>query len=94
MGGQGAPGNYETVRGDRGRGKGVWAEPVTADTVSVRDYLQRDRYICAGVLGGIVIGGIGGLLYRRRQIERLRKQRLEMGVDVGTDDDDEPPGLG
>ena len=87
-------GNDETVRDDRGRGRVVWAEPVTADTVSVRYYLQRDLYIFAGVLGAIVLVGIGGLLYRRRQIERLRKQRLEMGVDVGTDDDDEPPGLG
>ena len=92
--GQVSPGNYETVRDDRGRVKVVWAEPVTADTVSVRYYLQRDLYIFAGVLGAIVLVGIGGLLYRRRQIERLRKQRLEMGVDVGTDDDDEPPGLG
>jgi hypothetical protein len=92
--GQVSPGNYETIRDDRGRVKIVWAEPVTADTVSVRYYLQRDLYIFAGVLGAIVLVGIGGLLYRRRQIERLRKQRLEMGVDVDTNDDDEPPGLG
>jgi len=91
--GQVSPGNYETVRDDRGRVRIAWAEPVTADTVSVRYYLGRDLYIFAGVLGAIVLVGIGGLLYRRRQIERLRKRRLEMGIDTETDDDD-PPGPG
>jgi len=90
--GQVSPGNYETVRDDRGRVRIVWAEPVTADTVSVRYYLQRDLFIFAGVLGLILVAGIGGLLYRRRQIEQLRKRRTEMGLDV--EDDDDPPGLG
>jgi nitrate reductase gamma subunit len=58
--------------------------------VSVRYYLQRDLYIFGGLLGLIIVVGIGGLLYRRRQIERLRKQRTEMGLDVDTDDDDPP----
>ena len=92
--GQVSPGNYETLRDDRGRVRIVWAEPVTADTVSVRYYLGRDLYIFAGVLGAILLIGAGGLLYRRRQIERLREQRLEMGLDVEGDDDDDPPGLG
>jgi hypothetical protein len=93
--GQVSPGNYETARDDRGRVRIVWAEPVTADTVSVRYYLGRDLYIFAAVLGAIILVGAGGLLYRRRQIERLRKRRMEVGLDVETDDDDdEPPGLG
>ncbi len=92
--GQVSPGNYETTRDDRGRVRIVWAEPVTADTISVRYYLQRDLYVFAGVLGLILVVGVGGLLYRRRQIERLRKQRTEMGLDVETDNDDDPPGFG
>ena len=88
--GQVSPGNYETTRDDRDRVQIAWAEPVTADTVSVRYYLQRDLYIFGGLLGLIVVVGIGGLLYRRRQIEQLRKQRTEMGLDVDTDDDDPP----
>ena len=91
--GQVSPGNHETVRDDRGRVRVVWTEPVTADTVSVRYYLQRDLFVFAGVLGVILVAGAGGLLYRRRQIERLRQQRTEMGLDVETDDDD-PPGPG
>jgi len=91
--GQVSPGNYETLRDDRGRVQIVWAEPVTADTVSVQYFLERDLYIFAGLLGVILVVGAGGLLYRRRQIERLRKQRTEMGLDVESDDDD-PPGFG
>jgi len=92
--GQVSPGNYETARDDRGRVQIAWAESVTADTVSVRYYLQRDLYIFAGILGVILVVGAGGLLYRRRQIERLHQQRTDMGLDVDTDDDDEPPGFG
>ena len=88
--GQVSPGGYETVRDDRDRVQITWAEPVTADTVSVRYYLQRDLYIFGGVLGLIVAVGVGGLLYRRRQIEQLRKQRTDMGLEVDADDDDPP----
>ena len=88
--GQVSPGNYETARDDRDRVQITWAEPVTAGTVSVRYYLQRDLYIFGGVLGLIFVVRVRGLLYRRRQIEQLRKQRTEMGLDVDTDDDDPP----
>jgi len=64
------------------------------EELSIGGCVRGAKWKVAGVLGGVVLFGSGGLLYRRRQIERLRKQRLEMGVDVGTDDDDEPPGLG
>ncbi|MGQ4555876.1 DUF5803 family protein [Halobellus sp. GM3] len=95
--GQVSPRNYETERDDAGQVHIVWAEPVTADTVSVRFYLQRDLYIFGGVAALVVAVGIGGLLYYRRQIQRLRQRRLEMGVDVETDDDEfddgPPPGM-
>lgn len=90
--GQVSPGNYETIRDEGDRVRIVWAEPVTADTVSIQYYLERDLYIFGGLLGVILVVGAGGLLYRRRQIERLREQRMEMGLDV--EDDDEPPGFG
>jgi len=94
--GQVSPGNYETSIDDAGRVHVVWAEPVTAETVSVQFYLQRDLYIFAGIVALVGVVGIGGLLYYRRQIQVLREQRREMGVDVETeieDDDDPPPGM-
>jgi hypothetical protein len=93
--GQVSPGNYETERDAQGRVHVVWAEPVTADTVSIRFYLQRDLYIFGGIVALVGAVGGGGLFYYRRQIDRLRQQRLEMGIDVEIDDDDEgpPPGM-
>ena len=90
-----SPGNYETERDAQGRVHVVWAEPVTADTVSIRFYLQRDLYIFGGIVALVGAVGGGGLFYYRRQIDRLRQQRLEMGIDVEIDDDDEgpPPGM-
>jgi len=96
--GQVRPRNYDTERDELGRVHVVWAEPVTADTVSVRFYLQRDLYIFGGVAALVVAVGVGGLLYYRRKIQRLRERRMEMGIDVETDDDEfddgPPPGMG
>ncbi|RLM59455.1 hypothetical protein DVK02_01540 [Halobellus sp. Atlit-31R] len=92
-----SPGGSEaTIDGDS-RVHIVWQEAVTAETVSVRYYLQRDLYVFGGIVALVGLVGIGGLLYYRRQIEQLRQQRTEMGMDVDTDDDEfddgPPPGM-
>ncbi|SFG05733.1 hypothetical protein SAMN04488063_1289 [Halopelagius inordinatus] len=72
-----------------------WNE-VTADTVAVQYYLQRDLYIFAGILAVLAVVGFGGLLHYRRQIESLKEKREEMGLGVEGDDggnDGPPPGM-
>jgi hypothetical protein len=94
--GQVSPRGYETGR-DGQVTQIRWDEAVTSRSVLVQFYLQRDLTIFAGlVLVFSLIGG-GGLLYYRRQIEALREQREELGLDVETDDDEfdrgPPPGM-
>jgi len=94
--GQVSPRNYDADIDEQSRVHIVWAEPVTRDTISVRFYLQRDLYIFGGIAALVGLVGVGGLLYYRRQIDRLREQRREMGVDVEIRDDDDdgpPPGM-
>lgn len=94
--GQVSPGNYESSIDDQSRVHIVWAEPVTRDTISVRFYLQRDLYVFGGIAAVVLLVGGGGLLYYRRQIDQLRRERREMGVDVEVPDDDDdgpPPGM-
>ncbi|WP_311171093.1 DUF5803 family protein [Halobellus ordinarius] len=95
--GQVSPGGYETDIDDNGQVHVIWTESVTADTISVRYYLERDLYIFGGIVALVGVIGIGGLFYYRRKIEQLRKQREEMGIDVETDDDEfddgPPPGM-
>jgi hypothetical protein len=95
--GQVRPGGFETSVDDQNRLHIVWNEAVTTDTVSVQFYLQRDLYVFGGIVALVVLVGLGGLFYYRRQIEELRQERMEMGVDVETevdDDDGPPPGMG
>lgn len=71
-------------------------ENVTAETVVVQYYLQRDLYIFGGVLAVLTVVGLGGLFYYRRQIESLKEKRQELGLDVEEDDDFDrgpPPGM-
>ncbi|WP_049987020.1 DUF5803 family protein [Halobellus rufus] len=93
--GQVTPRNYDATIDDESRVHIVWTEPVTTDIVSVRFYLQRDLYIFGGIVALVGLVGGGGLLYYRRQIDRLRRQRHEMGIDVEIEDDDDgpPPGM-
>ena len=75
-----------------------WNE-VTARSVVVQFYLQRDLTIFGGVVAFLAVVGVAGLFYYRRQIEALQEQREELGLDVeqGDDDDDfgrgPPPGM-
>jgi hypothetical protein len=87
------PPNYESTMEDEQ--VHIRWEQMNAETVSVQYYLQRDLYIFGGILAVLVVIGLGGLLYYRRQIEALRAEREEMGIDVETDDKDDgpPPGM-
>lgn len=76
----------------------IYWEEVTASSVVVQFYLDRDvrLFLIIGAVLGMV--GVAGLLLFRRQIQRLREQREEMGLDVDTDSDDfgddgPPPGM-
>ncbi len=63
--------------------------------ISLRYYLPRDLVLFVGVVGVVAVLGGAGILYYRRQVERLREQREEMGLDVEIEDDDSgPPGFG
>lgn len=74
-----------------------WNELSTNRNVVVQFYLERDLRIFAGIVAVTLVVGLGGLYRYRRQIERLREQREELGLDVETDDDTgdgPPPGMG
>ena len=91
-----APRNYETSRDEQDRTHIVW-ENVTADSIVVQFYLQRDLYIFGGIAAALLGVGLVGALYYRRKIAALREQREELGLDVEVDDDDRggpPPGMG
>jgi hypothetical protein len=90
------PRSTQTDRAD-GRLHLYW-ENVTARTIVVQFYLQRDLYVFGAIAAALVVVGVGGVVYYRRQIDRLRERREEMGLDVETDDDEfdrgPPPGMG
>jgi len=93
-----SPGGYSTETTPDARTHIQWDE-VTSRSVVVQFYLQRDLYIFGGVAAALVVLGIGGLAYYRRQIEALKRQREELGLDVEEEDDDDefrrgpPPGM-
>jgi len=75
-----SPGGYErTVSGDRVHLH--WSR-VTAETVSVQYYLLRDVLLFGGLLALGALIAIGGVVYYRRQIRRLEREREEQGLDV------------
>lgn len=72
-----------------------WDE-VTAPSLLVRYYIQRDIQIFGALAGGLTIVAVVGLIHYRRRIQSLRETREEMGLDVDVEDDGDepPPGLG
>ncbi|WP_224336447.1 DUF5803 family protein [Haloprofundus halobius] len=91
----GAKPSPDEQRVENGRVHLYWDE-VERDVISVQFYLQRDLYIFGGILGVSTVVALVGGLYYRRQIERLREQRQELGLDVDTSDDSDrgpPPGM-
>ncbi len=73
---------------DQGRTHIYWKK-VSADNVSVQYYLQRDVYLLGGGLAIFAVLGLAGALYYQRQIDALRDQRQNLGLDVERNDDDE-----
>jgi hypothetical protein len=69
-----------------------WTE-ISRNTLSVRFYLPRDVQLFGGILVGLVGVAVAGVVYYRREIQKLQRQREEMGldVDIETDDDEGPP---
>lgn len=75
-----SPGGYErTIVDDRVH---VHWDAVNANSLSLQFFLMRDVYLFAGLLalGGLV--AIAGVVYYRRQIRRLERDREESGLDV------------
>ncbi|WP_018258658.1 DUF5803 family protein [Halomicrobium katesii] len=73
-------------------------ENVTAQTIRVRYYLQRDLLIFGSLFGGGIVLAIGGSVYYWRQIQSLKRKREETAIDIDTDGDDfgddgPPPGM-
>lgn len=91
-----SPGPDATAVED-GRMTLTWDEP-DRSRLSVRYYLIRDVYIVGGLVAiGLVVGSIGALYYYR-QIQRARRVRDEIGLDIEEPDDDfgndgPPPGM-
>jgi len=90
------PGEYTTDQvGDRVVVR--WAD-VDRDTITVKYYLGRDVLLFGGLAAIVLLVGVAGLAYYRRQISELEAQREELGLDVEVEDDDPrdrgpPPGM-
>jgi hypothetical protein len=85
------PGGYETERVEStDRVTVTWNEPVTTRTLRVRYYLQRDLYIFGAVAVISTIIGTVGTAYYWRQLQEVRRRRKEAGIDIETEDDDDP----
>jgi hypothetical protein len=89
------PRGYSLTEDDRGRTHITWSN-VSADSILVQFYLQRDLYIFGAIAASLVVVGAIGALYYRRKITALQEEREELGLDVDVDDDDRrgpPPGM-
>lgn len=85
------PGGYETTRSESTDRVTVrWSEPVTARTLRVRYYLQRDLYIFGAIAIISTIIGTVGTAYYWRQLREVRRRREEAGIDIDMEDDDDP----
>ena len=78
------PGGYTAEEVD-GRVHVRWDE-VTANTISVRYYLDRDLLIFGGLTGVLTVAGVIGAAYYLLQIKELERRREEVGLDVDGDE--------
>lgn len=85
------PGGYETaVDQTTDRMTVTWSEPVTANGLRLRYYLERDLYIFGGLALIAVVVGTAGTVYYWRQLQEVRRRRQEAGIDIETGEDDDP----
>lgn len=72
----------------------TWSE-LSSGSIRVEYYTPRDVYLFAGLVLLAGTGALIGIGYVYRQIQQLRRQREELGldVDVAEDDSDPPPGM-
>jgi len=74
-----SPGGYQqTVRNDRIH---LHWSAVTANTIDVQYYLMRDVILFGGLLLLAGLIALGGVVYYRRQIRGLERDREESGLD-------------
>lgn len=98
---QTSPGGYETtVEESTDRMTVRWDEPITAGQIQVRYYLARDLLIFGGLALIAVLVGVGGTLYYYRQLQAVKRRRMEAGIDLEEEepdddfgDDGPPPGM-
>lgn len=80
-----APRGYETaVENER---QHISWESVSSETIVVQFYLQRDLSVFAVVISIATLIGLGGGVYYKRRLNRLKEQRQELGLDVEIDDE-------
>lgn len=75
----------------------IYWEDLTASTLSVRYYLDRDLLLFAGLAAVATVIGLAGAGYYLLQLRETRRKREEVGLDVDVEDDDSkrpPPGMG
>lgn len=94
---QAGPGGWSSAVEDN-RMTVRWAD-VTGGAVTVRYYLERDILIFGSLAAIMIVVGVFGTLYYRRQLQTLEEKRKGLGLDVETGEDDDfgddgpPPGM-
>jgi hypothetical protein len=95
--GDASPGGYtSTVENDTQRL--YWDNIQGGQSIIVRYYVQRDRYVFYGLIAGLSLVALVGYVYYSRLISRLEEWRSEQGLDIDEEHDpntdDPPPGMG
>ena len=81
------PGDGQTELVDD-RVRVTW-ENVTASSIMVQYYQERDFYVFGAIVAVLSVVAVGGLYYYRRQIDALHEVRLEMGLDTEGEEEEE-----
>ncbi|WEL17467.1 putative membrane protein [Halorhabdus sp. SVX81] len=83
------PGGYETEQVED-RVVLQW-DSLDRNTISVKTYLERDILLFGGLVALAVAVAVIGVLYYRREIAKLRRERTELGLDVEDESEDDDP---
>jgi len=91
-----SPRSYDTSTVD-GRTRIRWEGVDDDQSLLVRFYRDRDRYLFYGMIGLLSIVGAVIYVHYRREIREIQQWRAAQGLDLDTDDGDDrdpPPGMG